>query len=118
MEVTPYGIDNIGYKFYIVWAVLNLTNAAIVWLFYPETAGIPLEHIDFIFAENSDIDHSEEKQPLYRKLQWSIVAKASSEFKRQKQLRAGLSSGLEGDGTVVERGITDKKMDTVELRER
>jgi len=32
-------LRNIGYKTYIIFAVLNIVNAIIVWAFYPETAG-------------------------------------------------------------------------------
>lgn len=31
VEITPTGLQNIVYKLYIVFAVLNITNAAIVW---------------------------------------------------------------------------------------
>ncbi len=51
VEVTPYGIARIGWRFYVVWAVFNLSNAIIVWLFYPETGGLTLETVDRVFAE-------------------------------------------------------------------
>ncbi|KAK0719015.1 hypothetical protein B0T21DRAFT_374592 [Apiosordaria backusii] len=33
-----------GWTFYLVWAGLNLINAIIFWLFYPETGGLALEN--------------------------------------------------------------------------
>ncbi|KAI6819476.1 general substrate transporter [Hortaea werneckii] len=53
--VTPIGIDNIGWKFYIIWAVLNALFVPIVYLFYPETANRRLEDIDRYFAEGKHV---------------------------------------------------------------
>jgi len=43
------GIDTIGWRFYIIFAVLNLAWLPIVWFFYVETAGLSLEEIDRVF---------------------------------------------------------------------
>lgn len=40
VEITPIGIQNIGWRFYIVWTVLNAVFFPIVYFFYPET-GMP-----------------------------------------------------------------------------
>ncbi|KAL8639366.1 MAG: hypothetical protein Q9228_003595 [Teloschistes exilis] len=49
--VTPTAIDNLGYKLYIIWAVLNASFVPITWLFYPETARRSLEDMDQVFYE-------------------------------------------------------------------
>ncbi|OCK80982.1 general substrate transporter, partial [Lepidopterella palustris CBS 459.81] len=54
VEVTPPGIRNIGWRFYIVWAVLNVVNSAVVFCFYPETGGLPLEAVDRLFVEEKE----------------------------------------------------------------
>ncbi|KAF2087391.1 general substrate transporter [Saccharata proteae CBS 121410] len=80
VEVTPVGLDNIGYRFYIVFAVLNIANAIVVWLFYPETAGLPLEAVDMLFADAATHDalaSAAEKPKGYRKLQWAIVGSSA-----------------------------------------
>ena len=38
VEITPRGVQNVHYKLYIVFAVLNIASAAIGWAFYPKTA--------------------------------------------------------------------------------
>lgn len=43
------GIDTIGWRFYIIFAVLNLAWLPIIWFFYVETAGLSLEEIDRVF---------------------------------------------------------------------
>lgn len=34
--VTPQAIENLGYRLYIIWAVLNASFVPITWFFYPE----------------------------------------------------------------------------------
>ncbi|KZT58071.1 general substrate transporter [Calocera cornea HHB12733] len=50
VEVTPVMLANIGYRSYLVWAVLNLANAFIVFFCYPETANLTLESVDSLFV--------------------------------------------------------------------
>ncbi|TQS32338.1 hypothetical protein Golomagni_07348 [Golovinomyces magnicellulatus] len=54
-EVTPIGFDTIGYKYYIVFAVLNAAIIPTVYFFYPETNGRSLEEIDDIFAQSNSV---------------------------------------------------------------
>jgi MFS family permease len=37
VEVTPIGLQTLGWKFYIVWTVLNASFLPILYLFFPET---------------------------------------------------------------------------------
>jgi sugar porter (SP) family MFS transporter len=53
VEITPIAISNIGYKFYIVFAVFTAVIATIIYFFFPETKGLTLEEIDFYFVENT-----------------------------------------------------------------
>ena len=46
---TPVAIENLGYRLYIIWAVLNAIFVPITWLFYPETARRSLEDMDNVF---------------------------------------------------------------------
>lgn len=47
--VTPIGISNLGWKYYLIYAVLNAVFVPIVGFFYVETAGLSLEQIDTLF---------------------------------------------------------------------
>lgn len=51
MTVTPIGLANIGWKYYLVWAALNASFVPMVYFFYPETKGLSLEQIDHIFLD-------------------------------------------------------------------
>lgn len=55
VEITPVGIQNIGWKLYIVFCILNWSSIIVVWFWYPETSGKTLEAIDFLFASQDSL---------------------------------------------------------------
>lgn len=55
VEITPIGIDNLQWKFYIIWTIFNFCFIPAVYLFYPETADRTLEDIDRLFREGVGI---------------------------------------------------------------
>lgn len=48
--VTPTAIANIGWKYYMTFAIINGAMLPLIWYFCPETAGLSLEGIDELFA--------------------------------------------------------------------
>ncbi|KAI0454822.1 general substrate transporter [Xylaria acuta] len=52
VEVTPIGIQNIGWKFYVIWAVVNAVILPIIWAIFPETANRTLEDLDAYYRED------------------------------------------------------------------
>jgi Sugar (and other) transporter len=52
VEITPPGIQSLGWQFYVIWTVFNGAFVPIVYLFYPETADRSLEDIDRMYREN------------------------------------------------------------------
>lgn len=52
VEITPPGIQSLGWQFYLIWTVFNGAFVPIVYLFYPETADRSLEDIDRMYREN------------------------------------------------------------------
>lgn len=55
VQVTPPGIANLGYQFWIIWAVICFSFIPITYLFYPETANRTLEDIDRFFETKPGI---------------------------------------------------------------
>ena len=55
VEITPYGIQSLGWQFYIIWTVFNAAFVPIVYFLYPETAGRSLEDIDDYFRHNPSL---------------------------------------------------------------
>lgn len=103
VEITPLALKNIGYKTYIIFAVLNVVNAIVVWCFYPETAGQTLESVDRLFVANwQEEKEVSNKVSLVRKTQWSVVRKAremskNGEFRERSP--AALTSGIQKANT-------------------
>ncbi|OQO03313.1 hypothetical protein B0A48_11569 [Cryoendolithus antarcticus] len=55
VQATLPGIDDLGYKFCIVWAVICFAFIPITCFFYPETANRSLEDIDRFFETKPDV---------------------------------------------------------------
>jgi sugar porter (SP) family MFS transporter len=49
VQITPPAIANIGWRVFIIFAILNALFIPIIYLFFPETMGLELEDIDHIF---------------------------------------------------------------------
>lgn len=52
VEITPIGIQNLGWRFYIIWVALNAAMVPTMYFFYPETAGRTLEDMDACYRTN------------------------------------------------------------------
>lgn len=75
VEVTPIGIQNLGWRFYIIWIVLNAVIIPTVYLFYPETAGRSLEDIDEYFRSNPPVLVFRDKEATSSKRPAKYIAK-------------------------------------------
>ncbi len=85
VEITPIGIQNLAWKFYIIWTVLNASFVPILYFIYPETADRSLEDIDEYYRTNPpllvfrDKDVTCSKRPeKYRIREEEEVRRASS----------------------------------------
>jgi sugar transport protein len=48
-QVTPIAITAIGWRYYLIFIITNITNALFFWAFLPETKGLNLEDMDELF---------------------------------------------------------------------
>lgn len=55
VQATLPGIENLGYKFWIIWAVICFAFIPITYFLYPETANRTLEDIDRFFETQPSI---------------------------------------------------------------
>ncbi|PLB34232.1 sugar porter family MFS transporter [Aspergillus candidus] len=51
VKITPIAFDNIGWKTFVIFAVLNAVFIPMVYFFYPETKGLELEDIPMLFSK-------------------------------------------------------------------
>ncbi|PPR05022.1 hypothetical protein CVT24_010215 [Panaeolus cyanescens] len=54
VQITPSGIANLGWRFYLIWVVFNAAFVPLVYLFYPETSNRHLEDIDKFYRDSRD----------------------------------------------------------------
>ncbi|OJJ42115.1 hypothetical protein ASPZODRAFT_20761 [Penicilliopsis zonata CBS 506.65] len=55
VQVTPPGIQNLGWRFYLIWLFFNWFSIPVLYIFYPETANRRLEDIDTVFKEGLSV---------------------------------------------------------------
>lgn len=55
VQITPLGVTNLQWKFYIIWTISNAAMIPVIYLFFPETADRSLEDVERFFRENHDI---------------------------------------------------------------
>ncbi|KAI0725550.1 hypothetical protein C8Q72DRAFT_588551 [Fomitopsis betulina] len=126
VEITPPALENIGWRIYVIFAVLNLVNTGIVWAFYPETAGLTLESIDTLFREyeqekdkmrvavggkENDLRSGSIKHVEWwtSALQWAIVPRADATVQQLKRKKAFANVGEVADGLIMSTNV-DKQV--------
>lgn len=86
VEITPLGIQNLQWKFYIIWTVFNASFVPIVYFFYPETAGRTLEDLDRYFAQNKHILVFRDKEATSNKRPEHHVQREKEEIRRNSSI--------------------------------
>jgi hypothetical protein len=75
VEITPIGIQNLGWRFYIIWIVLNAVMVPTMYLFYPETAGRSLEDMDDYYRTNPPLLVFRDKEAISSKRPEKYIVK-------------------------------------------
>lgn len=105
VEITPPMITNIGYKSYIVFAVINFVTVPIVYFCYPETCRLPLEAVDLLFA-----DRDGKRPSIFRVVKDSKNKAYVEEIKAQLQER----SALRADNLEIIKNEKARAAETIE----
>ncbi|KAL3455964.1 general substrate transporter [Aspergillus heterothallicus] len=74
--VSPVALDNIGWRYYLVYVVMLLQFLVIVYLFFPETKGYTLEQVSELFEAGKFLTDIEDDENRYRRLRVSGAVKA------------------------------------------
>lgn len=105
VEITPIGIQTLGWRFYIIWVVFNLSFVPTVYFFYPETAARTLEDLDAYYRTSPsllvfrDKDVTASKRPArYIEAEEDNVRRASSvdagAFRRASRISVPTQRGM------------------------
>ncbi|KAK6439784.1 hypothetical protein LTR95_004006 [Oleoguttula sp. CCFEE 5521] len=92
VEITPIGIDSLGWKFYIIWAVFNGAFVPLVYFFYPETSDRTLEDIDRYFMENQNIFVNKDKAATSAKRPLEYIEREETEIRRHSSVNVRAAS--------------------------
>ncbi|KAL4956639.1 general substrate transporter [Aspergillus filifer] len=92
--VTPFALSSIGYKYYIVYAVIGLTYIISVYFFYPKTMGQSLEKLEDLFQQDFSI-----RQTVWHANRLAGVGKGGDEEGRLEM------EDIKGGAEQVERAI-------------
>ena len=77
---TPSGIENIGWKYYMLYAIFNFLFIPITWYFYVETANLSLEQVDRLFEIKHDAGKDMSWSEAYKIARTEIPAAAYGEL--------------------------------------
>jgi hypothetical protein len=105
--ITPVSFSSIGYKTYIIFAVINAFIFPVVYFFYPETAYRSLEEIDTIFRKTKgwfSVVSTAKHEPLrYGKNGELLIDYEETEDHREYMRRGSTASrGAKGTSRGVE----------------
>ena len=71
-QTAPVAFASVGWKFYIVFIILPLLGASLMWKFFPETKQLSLEEISGLFGDEVALDinqlSAEKRMELDRQL--------------------------------------------------
>jgi len=111
VEITPVMITKIGYKSYIVFAIINFVTVPFVslllickltqfanatarrqvYFFYPETSQLPLEAVDLLFADRDNRQRPSIRQVVKDSTDKAFMAEVHATL--QERARYGAESG-------------------------
>ncbi|KAM0300220.1 hypothetical protein ACHAPM_006528 [Fusarium culmorum] len=83
VEITPIGIQNLGWRFWIVWTVTNALFLPAIYFFYPETANRKLEDMDAYFRENPSIIVVNDKDVIIAKRPEKYIEQDQEDIRRE-----------------------------------
>ena len=107
VEITPIGIQKLGWKFYIIWTITNALFMPVIYFFYPETANRTLEDLDAFYRDNpplvlhKDRDSTSVRRPeRFAQAQGRDIEEAAENLRRLGSFQ----------GSVFEHDATKKSM--------
>ncbi|KAF4339601.1 hexose carrier [Fusarium beomiforme] len=82
VEITPIGIQNLGWKFWIVFTVFNAAFLPVIYFLYPETANRTLEDLDEYYRNNPPLIVTGDKDAICSKRPLKYVEREQTHLRR------------------------------------
>lgn len=55
LQAAPTAFDKIGWKFYLCFIIPGTIGGIIMWVYWPDTNGLPLEEVAAIFGDEEEV---------------------------------------------------------------
>jgi hypothetical protein len=55
LQSAPTAFENIGWRFYLCFIIPGTIGAVIMWFFFPDTLGMPLEEVAALFGDHDEV---------------------------------------------------------------
>ncbi|KAM0199203.1 hypothetical protein ACHAPA_012311 [Fusarium lateritium] len=91
VEITPIGIQNLGWKFWIVFTVFNAAFMPVIYFIYPETANRTLEDLDEYYRNNPSLIVTQDSDAICSKRPLKYVEKEKTHLRRLARVSQDLS---------------------------
>ncbi|WAO87561.1 MFS domain-containing protein [Fusarium falciforme] len=85
VEITPIGIQNLGWRFWIVWTVTNAFFLPVIYFLYPETSNRKLEDLDAYFRENPSVIVINDKDAISSKRPLKYIQQEEEDIRREQR---------------------------------
>ena len=102
VEITPIGIANLQWRFYIIWTLFNFAFLPTIYFFYPETAARTLEDIDRFFRENHHILIHRDKKATSPKRPQEYIEHETNEVRRASSVDAAAMRKMSRVGALMD----------------
>lgn len=117
--ITPVAFSSIGYKTYVIFAVINAFIVPVVYFFYPETAYRSLEEMDLIFRKTSKglsgwfgvVRTAHNLPPMYGKHGELLINYEETEEHKERINSVAGQGGIAGRGIISEKAGSKKVED-------
>lgn len=104
MMITPILLNRLAWKGYLIFMVTNFAFVPLVYFYYPETANLTLEEIDYIFADESKNSVKWSLEMRKQRLSQGIDRRESlipgAEGRRRSAAGKGGRQDVDGDRTL------------------
>ncbi|KAL5602168.1 hypothetical protein FOBRF1_009701 [Fusarium oxysporum] len=84
VEITPIGIQNLGWRFWIVWTVTNALFLPVIYFLYPETSNRKLEDMDDYFRENPSVMVIRDNDAIATKRPEKYIQREQEDIQREE----------------------------------
>lgn len=85
VEITPIGLQHLGWRFWIVWTVFNAAFIPVIYFFYPETSNRTLEDLDLYYRDSPPLIVTKDPDAVCARRPWKYVEQEEVEIRETER---------------------------------